>query len=78
MNITGSYAHFPGTGPKGTKCFTCNFLIKSKSLKNKKYPSGTKDSICRKWIIITKKSEKEALPIISDSESCKFYEERGP
>jgi len=22
----GSYAHFPGTGPKGTTCYSCSFL----------------------------------------------------
>lgn len=74
-SIEGSYAYFPGTGPTGTKCFTCNFLyIKSPSSRGKKYSSGIKDSICRKWSIITRKPENKALLIRSDSKSCKFYE----
>lgn len=63
----GAYAHFPGGGPRGTKCMDCLQITRD----------GQR-SICLLWgQKMTPKVIAAKIPGISpNTDSCKYYEQR--
>jgi hypothetical protein len=60
------YAHFPGTGPTGTDCRTCQFRALRGGAKN----------ICTKYAQLMRISEAKAPPIQPGTQSCRYYEKK--
>ena len=68
-------AHFPGTGPAGTTCVSCQWFEKVTKTRNLLQP-GT----CRKWghLMAHGGQRPTPEPIAGATPSCKYYIERKP
>lgn len=58
----GCFAHFPETGPEGTRCFDCE-----------SFTQVAEKGPCDKFRLLT---GREGLPIDCESPSCKYYVEK--
>ena len=65
VNSSAGYAYFPGTGPTLKACGDCAFAVKV-----------GKHATCRKWSDL-KRSAKAGPPISLNSESCKYFNQKG-
>jgi len=57
-------AHFPGTGPKGARCMTCEFHLQHPS-KNIFY--------CSEWVRLTNGHTKDATAVNTNTPACEYY-----
>lgn len=60
----GGYAHFPGTGPEGESCASCD------------HRRGTKVFTCQMWVRIMSRGRGriKAPPIDGAALACKYWE----
>ena len=63
-------AHFPGTGPKGKCCITCEHYVSREGKGNVK--------VCDKWAQLMNVSIYEAASVDPHTAACKYYEANKP
>lgn len=67
-NKLGSYAHFPGTGPEGATCATCEFARRDRTR-----------LYCDKWTQLMRQNDASIVhgsPINGNARACKYFEDR--
>lgn len=65
VNTSAGYAYFPGTGPALKACADCAFAAKIGTV-----------TTCRKWSDL-KHSNKAGPAIDRNSQSCKYFSQKG-